>query len=632
MELKEKNSNSKNSNNFSEIFEFVPLSVAIVEEKGNILFANKVFKEYFGNNLPANIADLNLEDEKGTPLNFTGIFKYSTNLPYTAVVLRKNSKGEKYFKFHSNKIGKESGRFILVLEDITEEELKSKMFKCVLDNVDVVIFSMKPQGTEFDFISGAAKKILGFEIEDLINKKFTFLRSIRKEEYPKLRKFLKDVANGLPTVIEYGIVDKRGEFRFVRHSAVPIFREDKVVRIVGAIVDVTREAKLREELKYSEEKFRLLMETAQDLIFTLDARGNFLMVNKNGARALGFSQGEMIGKHLFDFIKEEEKPDLAVEIHNVLNSEKVVKFETTMIDSLNQGINFEFLAKSVRSKSGITGMVAIGRDITERLEKEKKLKELNDKLIESNRILSIERDRAKEKISMLEDLNKLKNDFISNVSHEFRTPLASIVGFAEAIASDSEMNRETILEFNSIIYEEGKRLAKLIDDLLDFSRLDTGEEPLEKSDFDIVPLLIETAKNFLSLAENKKILLETHIPEAEVIVKGDRERLGNAFGHILNNAIKFTGEGGRVSLILNDFLKEVEIIINDTGVGIPPEDIPQLFEKFSKVNRPGTQQPGAGMGLALVKKIIDLHKGWISIKSEINKGSTFIIRLPKKIN
>lgn len=99
----------------------------------------------------------------------------------------------------------------------------------------------------------------------------------------------------------------------------------------------------------------------------------------------------------------------------------------------------------------------------------------------------------------------------------------------------------------------------------------------------------------------------------------------------MSNAVKFTNKGGRISLLARDFLKEVEIIVSDTGIGIPKEDIPKLFQKFSKVGRTGTQIPGAGFGLAAVKQIIDLHGGLVKVKSELDKGSTFIIKLPKKI-
>jgi PAS domain S-box-containing protein len=373
------------------------------------------------------------------------------------------------------------------------------------------------------------------------------------------------------------------------------------------------------------------METAEDLIFTLDRQGNFLIVNKNGALMLGYTESEMIGKHFLEFVKEDNKADVALAFQKILASEDVVRFEAILVDIAGNEIVLEIQARSVRKNGEIDGVMAIGRDITERILQERELKDLNARLIEANRIISIERDRAQEKVTVLEELNRLKNEFISNVSHELRTPLASIVGFAEAITSDPEMPREMIDEFNNIIYTEGKRLAKLINDILDFSKLDAEGEKLEKKDFDFVPLLKELVEIYTKQAVEKGVELNAEIPETEIIIHGDRERLSNAIGHIISNAVKFTDKGGRVTVLVNNFLKDAEVIVSDTGIGIPKEELPELFQKFSKINRPGSQVPGAGLGLAMAKKIIDLHNGLINVKSEVNKGTTFVIRLPKKI-
>ncbi len=504
-------------------------------------------------------------------------------------------------------------------------------YTLALENVDVVIYSMKPDGLEFDFISPVVKKIFGFEADELQKGLFSLLRKVNKNELPKIREFIKKVKNGSPAVVEYGIADVSGVERFVRHSAIPIVQNGNVKKVVGAVIDVTEEVRLRENLRRSEERLKMLTDAAEDLIFTLDRLGNFLMVNKNGSQLLGYTVEEMLGKHFLEFVKEESKTEVALAFQEILKSDNVVRFEAVLIDNMGEEIIFEIQAWSFKKGGKIEGMMAIGRDVTERIKHESELKELNAKLVEANRIISIERDRAKEKITILEELNRLKNEFISNVSHELRTPLASIVGFAEAISSDPDMPHETIVEFNNIIYSEGRRLARLINDLLDFSKLESKGEHLEKEDIDLVPLLKNLLEQYRSQAEEKGIVFSDSIPEAEIIIHADKERIKNAMGHIISNAIKFTPKGGRVSILINNFLKDVEIIISDTGIGIPEKDIPKLFEKFTKVNRPGNQIPGAGIGLAMAKKIIDLHNGLINVKSKENEGTTFIIRLPKKV-
>lgn len=499
-----------------------------------------------------------------------------------------------------------------------------------LEYVDLIIYSTPPDKFKLDLISGSVKHLFGYDAKELSKHKITLMKRISQDDHIKFRTFLRDMQSGKQRTIEYKITDNFGKLRFVRHSGIPVVKDGKVRRIVGSIIDVTKEAKLREDLKNSEERFRLLIETANDFIFTLDKSGNFLMVNRNGAMSLGYALNEMIGKHFLEFVNEDTKAEVAVAFQKILSTEEPVNFEAHLIDNFGKEMIFDIQARCLMENDRIGGLLGIGRDVTKRIQDELKLKELNNKLIEANRLVSIERDRAKEQITVLEELNKLKNDFISNVSHELRTPLASIVGFAEAISSDPEMPREMINEFNDIIYTEGRRLAKLINDILDFSKLDLGGDTLEKSEFNLLDLLRDVVDNYKTAAEEKGITLTTEIPEAIITVNADKERIGNAIGHILSNAIKFTDKEGRVTLIVNDFLKEVEVIISDTGIGIAKEEIPILFEKFTKVNKPGAQVPGAGLGLAAAKKIIDLHNGLIRVKSEVNKGTTFIIRLPKK--
>jgi two-component system phosphate regulon sensor histidine kinase PhoR len=244
-------------------------------------------------------------------------------------------------------------------------------------------------------------------------------------------------------------------------------------------------------------------------------------------------------------------------------------------------------------------------------------------------IISIERERARHKISVLEELNNLKSEFISNVSHELRTPLASIVGFAETIMSDHELSKETIHEFSEIILNEGKRLAKLIDNLLDFSRLESGQDDLQKTDIGIIKVIEEVLLSFSQQIKEKNLTLSKLFPEEDPIIKADKERIEKVFWNLIANSIKFTNPGGRISLIIQDFEKEVEIVISDTGIGISEKDLPYLFQKFSKVQRPGAQIGGTGFGLVTVKQIVDLHKGFIKVRSELDKGTSFLIRLPK---
>jgi len=614
------------------------LAILVTGKKGERISSNEFFDSHFkidkDKPLKETFTIYNLENDK---LEFE-------NYPFNTAVAKKENQVEQRIKILTNtgifktyKVNSivsldENGEVEKVINsfwDITALAEAEEVVKETTKNIESILYSTGPDASNFYFISDAVKKMFGYSPEDIYNKRVSFLRKIYPQYLKNMREFINNLREGKRSFVEYKFIDSEGVERMVRHTGVPIIKEGDVVRIVGVIYDITDERRIVEELEKSEEKFRILIETANDLIFSLDSYGYFKMVNKSGALSLGYSSEDMLGRHFLEFIDEDNKSEIAVAFQNILSSEEVTNFEASFIDKYGSKLIFDIQARPTKKDEIITGMIAIGRDITERRKDETKLKDLNAKLIEANRINQIERDRAKHQISVLEELNKLKNEFISNVSHELRTPLASIVGFAETMASDEDLPRDAIKEFNSIILTEGKRLAKFINEVLDFSKLETDKNALDISKFDIVPVLLDLYESHKEQAEEKGLTFSKEIPEAEIILNGDKTRIANSIARLLSNAIKFTNKGGRVTVIVQDFLKEVEIIISDTGVGIAEKEIPNLFQKFKKVSRPGTQLPGAGFGLVTVKQIVDLHKGLIQVKSEVNKGTAFIIRLPK---
>ncbi len=498
-----------------------------------------------------------------------------------------------------------------------------------INTINTVLYSTNAEGSEYNYITEAARTIFGFSPDEIYKDKIHVLRTIMPEHFRAFKDFIKKLRSGEDGVIEYRMKDRFGKEHWVRHSGIPIIKNNKIVRIVGVIQDITEEKKTQIRLQHSEERFRLLIDTADDLIFVLDGFGYFNMVNKNGATALGYAPEEMIGKHFLEFSGKEDEPKIAEAFSKILSSQGVTTFEVNFSDRFDKKVTFEIRSNPMISEGQVSGMLGIGRNISGRKLDEHKIRDLNSKLIEANRIISIERERARHKITVLEELNKLKSEFISNVSHELRTPLASIVGFAETILSDSDLPPETVHEFSQIILSEGKRLAKLINDLLDFSKLESGEDALNKESLNVLQLLDEVAKAFENQLNEKNLVLSKDYPTKEIIINADKEKLAKVFGSLLSNATKFTNKGGRISVLVQDFGKEVEIAITDTGIGIPEKDLTNLFQKFSKVQRVTTQIGGTGFGLVTVKQIVDLHKGFIKVRSEVNKGTTFIIRLPK---
>jgi len=392
--------------------------------------------------------------------------------------------------------------------------------------------------------------------------------------------------------------------------------------------DITALSEKTGALKVSEERLRKLFETAEDLIFILDARGNFILINANGALALEYIPEELTGKHFLEFVSEDKKAAVARSFSEIVKTEKIVTFESSFLSKYGKTIIFEINARVASSDGKPEGVLGIGRNVTSRSLDQDKMRDLNNKLIEANRIISIERDRARQKISVLEELNRLKNDFVSNISHELRTPLASIIGFSETIDSDPAMPVEMRTEFNNIILNEAKRLSKLINNVLDLSQMEEGNVTLSREYFKLDEFLAPILTSYSRQAELKRLHFTHEIPEGEILLYADKSALARVFDNLLSNAVKFTDKDGRVTLFIKSFFKEIEVIVSDTGIGIPKNDIPFIFQKFYRVSRPGSQIPGTGLGLALTKQIVDLHKGLITVHSEEDKGSTFVIKLP----
>lgn len=406
--------------------------------------------------------------------------------------------------------------------------------------------------------------------------------------------------------------------------------EDIHSELTSSIKEVLIDAeKKKKQLISNKNHFHLLTEISGELIFTLNEEGIFTFVNKYGCKILKYSDNEIIGKHFFELIKDEYKSKVAESFQKIIKQKHQVSFDIEIIPRFSIEILFNVRLTPIIKDGEIFQLLGVASNISDKKIEKKRSADLLAKLKEANRINSIERDRAKQQINILNELNNLKNEFISNVSHELRTPLASIIGFSETIVDDKNLTVNKAREFTDVILTESKRLARLINDVLDFSELENEKQHLEKNSINIIDIIKECKENISEDCLEKGITLTSNLPESEIIIFADKNRIAKAISYLLSNALKFTNNNGRITIRAQEFLKELEIVITDTGVGIPEQKLSLLFDKFSKIKRAGKNLTGAGFGLVTVKQIIDLHKGLIMVKSQVDKGTSFIIRLPK---
>jgi signal transduction histidine kinase len=249
--------------------------------------------------------------------------------------------------------------------------------------------------------------------------------------------------------------------------------------------------------------------------------------------------------------------------------------------------------------------------------------EIQDK----NRQLAVANER-------LEELDKLKSDFVSNVSHELRTPLTAIKGSANNMLDGltGPLNEKQI-RYLTRIKTNTDRLARLINDILDLSRIETGRVELHPASLHLVPLAKEVAEHLAPVAAPKNISIEVAASDPGITAWADHDKVTQVLMNLIGNAVKFTPPNGKVTVAIERKGEEwVELSVADTGSGIPPEESQRIFDKFYQIAAGTRGTKGTGLGLAISKGLIELHRGQIWVESEVGKGSTFFFTLPAQLS
>jgi signal transduction histidine kinase len=241
---------------------------------------------------------------------------------------------------------------------------------------------------------------------------------------------------------------------------------------------------------------------------------------------------------------------------------------------------------------------------------------------------SIMYEEQRKNVIRLQELDRLKSNFLSNISHELRTPLASIKGFIYMIRREKDMDEKTREEFMRIIEEETERLTGLINRLLNLSRIEIDRIILNKIEFDLVDAVREVTDSYKSPTSVKWIDLRTSLPPRLVIL-ADQKYFKEALCQLLDNSVRYTDKQGVIEVSARPAEGKVLLSVSDTGCGIPEDELPHIFNQFYKVEKPAQHVGGIGLGLALVKRIVEAHGGEISVESGVGKGTKFTFSIPQ---
>ncbi len=231
----------------------------------------------------------------------------------------------------------------------------------------------------------------------------------------------------------------------------------------------------------------------------------------------------------------------------------------------------------------------------------------------------------------LHNANRLKDDFIANISHELRTPLTSIIGFTRLLIDFHGMDEEERTSYLKIIIERGQSLEKLLNDLLDLSRMESGNMPINVDRVNVGELVSHCVEQYRLLAEGNGIGINAYIDQRPLLLHADPQRLTQALGNLLHNAVKYTGKGGSIEVLVKELPNEIMVSVHDSGIGIDPSQREMIFERFRQAENRRNKAGGVGIGLNLAKQIIELHGGRIWVESDPGHGSTFSFCIPIEI-
>ena len=367
-------------------------------------------------------------------------------------------------------------------------------------------------------------------------------------------------------------------------------------------------------------KYRLLnyfMDHIPDVIYFKDKKNRLIMVNRSHAKGLKLKPEEVVGKTDFDLFPKKRAERMYKDDLWVMKTGKplIDKIErATRPDGVDNYVSTTKIPH-FDSKGKAIGIIGITRDITHRMQFE---------YLKGKR-LSIEN-----KLEALEELNKIKSEFISIVSHELRTPLAVIrqlltFVFEETAGPLSDKQREILVK----VISNTERLKHIIDELLDISRIEGKRLRLNYSLVNLNDLIRESEEFFRKLAAEKDVDLSYHLPQEKVNIFVDAERIVQVISNLINNAIKFTEENGKIKVEVRILDDKVRVGVIDAGIGITKSDLPKLFGKFVQVSHlAGAEKQGLGLGLSICKELVERHGGEIWVESEPGVGSRFYFTLP----
>lgn len=604
---------------------------------------------------------------------------------------------------------------------------KSKIFADMIQQSADAMIYITPDFT-INFVNRAAEEMFGWTLPEIKGKPITIFHDQEMTSEQKKEMF-SNLYSGNPHEFEGIRKHKDGSTFYCQIKISPLFTEkSRIYGYLGTIRDITEEKQNEDSFIKEIDLLTGLIGTARAIVAVLDRQGEIVYYNPHMEKLSGYKLKEVRGDDWFSrFIPEREREKTKSVFKKAIAGHPAEGNVNPIVTKKGKEIIVEWYDTVLKDDNGeVTGLLAIGNDITQRVETEEKLKTIYENMpggilmigqdyiikdvnyrtceitgyrreelvgqlcdivcpkgsaskkcpiweeeLEGFRgmettikckngikkpilknaqeitikgdtyILELfqdisERKNAEENVieakKAAEKANQAKSEFLANMSHELRTPLNSVIGFSDILSKEvrGELN-DPQKKYVSNIAKSGNHLLSLINDILDLSKIEAGQEQLEYSSFDLHEVLDEISILIKPLTSKKKIDLQMDLPSEDIRVYADRKKFKQIMYNLLSNASKFTPDKGTITIIANQEKDKLKVAVSDTGIGIPKADQTTIFEPFQQVkSSKSSEHKGTGLGLSIVRELVEMHGGQVALKSEVGKGSTFTFTVPDK--